>query len=130
VYIFEKHNNMETVEYKFKPKSKVYYLKTESKPIFKKCPYCLGEGHFKRIDDTLIDCPYCSGRKEITNGGSIIEVPKKTKILTVDITIDEDDIDIIYNLKDGYSLREFQLFETEEEAEKSKKPNHAMGYTS
>ena len=121
---------METIEYKFKPKTKVFYLSTESTPIYKKCPYCLGEGKFKRIDDTLIDCPYCCGKKEITNGGSITEVVVKTKVLTVEVLIDEDDIDIRYNLKNGYTKNEYCLFDTEEDAEKTKRPNGSMGYTS
>ena len=122
---------METANYKHGRKKEVFFVESESRPIYHKCYTCLGEGQLKRIDDTYIPCPVCKGEKEVTTGGGIDQIVKSGIIKSIKIFIGKYDKDVVYYLKDKENVfNEFQLFDTEEEAEKSIMKGVITGYSS
>ena len=125
---------METVEYKYPIKTKVFYLEMESTPTFDTCPSCLGDGKLLRVNSTFTTCQTCKGEKVISSGGRIEEVVKSGKVKRIFIDIDKNGTDIVYNLKNvERDFGQSQLFLTEEDAEEdaeATKSKGIMGYAS
>jgi hypothetical protein len=127
---------MKTVEYRFDPDDKAYWIGLHNKPVDAKCPFCLGDGNFLRQSDkTLVPCRECKGTGKMSSGYNTSYKVFTGIINALNIHIQEDRIDISYNICNvidgwGQNIEDSELYENITEAtEKCDKLNNkgAMG---
>ena len=122
---------MPEINYKYSREQIVFYVKMVNHPYPPTiCNDCDGRGKLQtKVRD--VKCPFCNGKGKINNGGgSIKNEVFSGRVKYVTIVINNEETSINYMLYDcDASIRESQLYETQEDAEKTINHNCYMGYT-
>jgi hypothetical protein len=107
---------MKTVEYRFDPDDRVYWIGLHNKPVDAKCPFCLGDGNFlRRVDKTLVQCRECKGTGKMSSGYDASYKVFTGIVNALNIYVQKDGIDISYNLCNvengwGQNIKDSELY--------------------
>jgi hypothetical protein len=116
-------------EVKYPVGSKIWFLEMVRTPHYEPCELCEGNGSLYTVSKKGFRCSDCDGKGEISNQGGLKEIAMLDEVLRIEISIDENDVDVSYVLKfasEGFHS-EANLSLTKEEAEGTN-PKGIMGY--
>jgi hypothetical protein len=125
---------MKTVEYRFDPDDKVYWISFHNEPVEGKCPFCLGDGNFlRRSDKTSVQCRECKGTGKMNAGYDTTYKVFTGVVNVLRIQIQKDRTEISYNVCNiengwGHDLNDSELYDNITDAtEKCQKLNNKSG---